>query len=81
MKTPQCTLDAIGTTIKSVEHFWAFQDELLSDIRQLPGEDIHALSMLICNLISQSKFPQAETQEMLKIMVLQHAVFHHEARD
>ena len=37
--------------------------------------------MHICNLVSQYKFPQAETQEMFKIMVLQHTVCYHEARD
>ena len=54
---------------------------LLSDVRQLPGKGIHALSTHICNLVSQCKLPQAETQEMLKIMVLQHAVCYYEARD
>ena len=81
MKTSQHALDAIETTIKSKEHFWAFLDELLSNVRQLPGGGIHALSTCICNLISQCKFPQAKMQEMLKIMVLQHAVCHHKARD
>ena len=73
MKTPHTTLDAIGTTIKSEEHFWAHRDELL-DVRQLPREGIHELSQHICNLVTQCKFPHAETQEMLKFMVLQHAV-------
>ena len=81
MKMPQHTLDAIGTTIKSEEHFWTFWDKLLSDVRHLPGEGIHVLSMPICKLISQWKFHQADTQEILKIMVLQHAVCYHEARD
>ena len=35
MKTSQHTLDAIGTTIKSQEHFWALWDKLLSYDRQL----------------------------------------------
>ena len=81
MIVPWHALDAIRTTIKSEEHFWAFQDKLLSDIRQLPGEDIHALSMGICNLITQCKFPHPQMQEMFKIMVLWHAVWLHEARD
>ena len=34
MKTPHDALDAIGTTIKAEEHFWAHMDELLSNIRQ-----------------------------------------------
>ena len=42
---------------------------------------IHALSQCICDLITNSKFTHAPTIEMLKIMVLQHAVKYHEARD
>ena len=53
MKTPLAALDAIRTTIKSEEHFWANKDELLSDVRQQPGEGIHVLSQLICNLITK----------------------------
>ena len=75
------TLDVIGTIIKSKEHFWAFWDKLLSDIRQLPSKDIHVLSTCICNLVTQYKFPHPQTQEMLKIMVLQHSVQFHKARD
>ena len=71
---PQCALDAIRTNIKSEEHFWHFQDELLSDICQLSNEGIHALSTQISTLISQCKFPHLKTQEMLKIMVLQYTV-------
>ena len=81
MKTPHATLDSIGTTIKSEQHFWAYRDELPSDVRQLPGEGIHALSQCICNLITKCWFPYAETQEMLKLMVLQHVVQYHKARD
>ena len=53
----QLGLDAIGTTIKFKEHFWHFQDELLSNVCQLPNEGIHALSSHITNLITQCKFP------------------------
>ena len=31
MLTPKAALDAIKTTIKSEEHFWAYRDELVSD--------------------------------------------------
>ena len=48
---------------------------------QQPGEGIHVLSQCICDLVSKSKFAHFPTQEMLKIMVLQHAVQYHEARD
>ena len=81
MKTPHDNLDAISTTIKAEEHFWAHRDELLSDVRQQPNEGIHALSQHICKLVTKCKFPHIQTQEMLKIMLLQHAVHFHEARD
>ena len=81
MKTPQHSLDAIGTTIKYEEHFWVFPDKLLSDVRKFPSEGIHVLSMCICNLIFQCKFPHAQMQVMLKIMVLQHTVWYHKDRD
>ena len=44
MKTPRAALDAITTTIKSEEHFWAHRDELVSDLWQQLDEGIHALS-------------------------------------
>ena len=51
------------------------------DLHQLPDEGIHALSQCICDLITKSKFGNAQTIETIKIMVLQHAVKYHEARD
>ena len=63
-KMPWEALDAIGTTIKADEHFW---DELLSDVHQLPDKDIHAH---ISALIAKCKFSHAQTQQVLKIMVL-----------
>ena len=81
MSKPKAALDAIGSTIKSEEHFWAQRDELMSDLQQLPHEGIYALSQHICDLITKSKFAQAPTVEMVKIMVLQHAVKYHETRD
>ena len=81
MLKPKAALDAIGTTIKSEEHFWAYRDELMSDLRQLPDEGIHVLSACICDLITKSKFGNAQTVETIKLMVLQHAVKYHEARD
>ena len=81
MKTPKAALDAITTTIKLKEHFWAHKDELVSDLWQQPDEGIHPLSQCICDLLTKSKFTHAPTLEMLKIMVLQHAVRYHEARD
>ena len=83
-RTPQQALDAIGTTIKAEDHYWHFWDKILSDVCQLPNKGIHALNTRVTTLISQCKFPHPKTQEMLKIMVLQHAVQYreyHEARD
>ena len=81
MKTPRAALDAIAATIESEEHFLAHRDEFVPDMQQQPGEGIHALSQCICNLMTKSKFMHCPTIEMLKIMVLQHAVRYHEARD
>ena len=81
MLKPKAALHAIGTTIKSEEHFWAYRDELMSDLQQLPDEGIHVLSQHICDLITKSKFGNAQTVETIKVMVLKHAVKYHEARD
>ena len=80
MLNPKAALDAIGTTIKSEEHFWAYRDELVSDLQQQPDEGIHVLSQRIGDLISKSKFGNAQTSEALKLVVLQHTVRYHEAR-
>ena len=81
MKTPCDALDTISMTIKAKEHFWEHRDELLSYIRQQHNKGIHALSQHICNLITKCKFPHAQTQEILKSMLLQHTVHLHEARE
>ena len=81
MLKPKAALDAIGTTIKSEEHFWAHRDELMSDLQQLPDEGIHVPSQHICDCVKKSKFTDVQTVETIKIMVLQHAVKYHEARD
>ena len=81
MLTPKAALDAIGTTIKSEEHFWAYRDELVSDLQQQPDEGIHVLSQHIGDLITKSKFGNAQTTEAFKLVVLQHAVKYHDARD
>ena len=81
MLKPKAALDAIGTTIKSEEHFWANRDKFISDLQQLPDEGIHVLSQHICDLVTKLKFAHAPTVETSKIMVLQHAVKYHEARD
>ena len=79
MKTLKAALDATATTIKSEEHIWAYRDELIS-VRQQPSKGIYVLSQCICDLVTKSKFTH-HLQEMVKIMVLQHAVHYHKARD
>ena len=81
MLKPKAALDAIGTTIKSEEHFWDYRDELMSDLQQFPDEGIHVLFQHIYDLITKSKFGNAQTVETIKLMVLQHAVKYHGARD
>ena len=80
-KEPEDVPAAIVTTIRSKDHFWHFWDELLSDVCQLPNKVIHALNTCITTLVSQCKVPHLETQEMLKLMVLQHAMWYHKTKD
>ena len=77
-QTPSLALKAIQSIIKEDVHFWHHRDELLSDLHQLPNEGIHALSTHIITLIGKCKFPLHEVKEMMKLMVLQHAVKYHE---
>ena len=51
------------------------------DLQQQPDEGIHALSQCIADLITKSKFGNAQTTEAFKLVVLQHAVKYHEPRD
>ena len=53
----------------------------LTDLQQLPDEGIHALSTHIITLLGKCRFPLQEIKEMMKLMVLQHAVKFHEACD
>ena len=80
-RTPRLALKAIQTAIKDGEHYWHYRDEVLSDIRQQPEEQVHTLSSRITNLINNCNFQDQQTAETLKIMLLQHAIKYHEARD
>ena len=64
---PKAALDAIGTTIKSEEHFWAYRDELISDLQWLPDEGIHALSQCICDLITKSNLAMHKQLKLIKL--------------
>ena len=80
-RTPALALKAIQSVLKEDVHFWHHHDQILSDFLQLLGEGVHALSNRICTLITKCKFPSEEIRECMKIMVLQHAIKYHEARD
>ena len=74
-------LKAIQSVIKEDVHFWHHKDELLTDLQQLPNESIHTLSTHIVTLMGKCRFPLQEVKEMMKLMVLQHAVKCHEVCD
>ena len=74
-------LKAIQSILKEDVHFWHHCDQILSDLQQLPDKGVHALSNRICILITKCKFSSEEIRECMEIMVLQHAVKYHEARD
>ena len=79
--TPALALKAIQLVIKEDVHFWHCRDELLTDLQQLPNEGIHALSTCITTIVGKCSFPLQEIKDMLKCMVLQHAVKYHEVQD
>ena len=80
-RTPTLALKAIQTALKDGEHYWHYRDEILSDIRQQPEEQVHTLSTRTINLVNNCNFQDQQTTETLKIMLLQHAIKYHEARD
>ena len=79
--TPVSALKAKQSCIKDEEHFWHYRDELMSDFRQWSNEQIQALNTRIITLINNCKFQNHHTTETIKIMLLQHVVTFHEARD
>ena len=80
-RTPTLALKAIQTALKEGEHYWHYRDEVLSDLRQQPNEQVHTLSTRIINLVNNCNFQDQQTTETIKIMLLQHAIRYHEARD
>ena len=79
--TPTLALKAIQTALKDGEHYWHYRDEVLSDIRQQPEEQVHTLSNRIINLVNNCNFQDQQTTETLKIMLLQHTIKYHKAHD
>ena len=79
--TPVGALKALQSCIKDEECLWHYRDELMSDFRQQPNEQIHALNTRITTLINTCKFQDHQTTETIEIMLLQHTVKFHEARD
>ena len=74
-------LKAIQTTIKEVEHYWHYRNEVMSDIRQQPDKQIHTLNTRITTLVNSCRFEDQQTTETIKIMLLQHAIRYHEAHN
>ena len=79
--TPIQALKAIQTTIKEEKHYWHHRDEVMSDIRQQPDEQVHALNTRITHLVNNCRFEHPQTTETIKIMLLQHAIKYYEAHD
>ena len=79
--TPTKALKAIQSCIKDEEHFWYFRDEVMSNVRPQPNEQIHALNRRITTLVNNCRFQDQQTMETINIMLLQHAVLFHEAKD
>ena len=80
-ETPAQALKAIQSIIKEDVHFWHHCNQLFSDVCQLPEEGVHALSNRICATIAKCQFSNQEVTEIMKIMVLQHAVKYHRSRN
>ena len=51
----------------------------MSNTRQEPHEQLHALNTRITTLVTNCKFQDQQTTETMKIMLLQHAIRYHEA--
>ena len=79
--TQSHALKAIQTKIKEEEHYWHYRDEIMSDVRQQPNEQIHTFNTRITTLVNNCRFQDCKTTESIKIMLLQHAIKFHEARD
>ena len=74
-------LKAIQSCIKDEEHFWHFRAEVMSNFIQQPNEQIHALNTRITMSVNNCKSKDHQTKETIKLMLLQHAVRFHKARD
>ena len=53
----------------------------MSDVQQPPNEQIHALNTRITTLVNNCRFQDQKTTDTIKLMLLQHAVGLHEAKD
>ena len=61
-------LKAIQISINDEKHYWHYRDEVLSDIRQQPDEQIHTLNNRITTLVNSYSFQDPQTTETIKIM-------------
>ena len=64
--TPIQALKAIQTAIKDEEHYWHFRDEILSNTRLQPEEQVHTLSNRIITLVNNCSFQDQQTTETIK---------------
>ena len=48
--TPVSALKAIQSCVKDEEHFWHYRDDIMSNFRQQPNEQIHALTLELQHL-------------------------------
>ena len=72
--TPSCTMKAIKTTIKEEEHYWHYRDEIMSNIRQQPNEQIHTLNTRITMLVKNCRFSGPPNYRDNQNHALQHAI-------
>ena len=79
--TPTHALNAMQTTIKEDKHFWHYRDEIFHNVKQEHHEGIHTMNNRITTLVNNCKFTDNSTKETVKIMILAHTVWFHEARD
>ena len=63
---PVHALKAIKTAIRDEEHYWHYRDEILSNIRQQPEEQVHMLNNRIITLVNNCSFQDQQTAETIK---------------
>ena len=80
-ETPKLIINTIQTTINADENFWPYHNEIFSDLQQKPDGSIYSFSTHIIQLTNSCQFSKSDTKKALKIIILQHKVKYHKARD